>query len=133
MKRFKYINDFKGGFMVKTIEAIGKIAVKHMKTSELIETLAKAELKEDYTFTPAEIVRAFTETNSFPFSRPDVDFIKSCFQSEALQQSKSRWETAAKEKNIDLAKSELKNYNKIRNSIKGKFKGLLYYKGGDPA
>lgn len=113
------------------LETIGKIAVKHMKTSELIETLAKAEIKGNYTFTPAEIVMAFTETNSFQFSRPDVDFIKSCLQSVALQQSKEKWETAAKEGNIDLAKSELKNYNKIRDSIKENFKGLLYYKGGD--
>lgn len=120
--------------MTKTslsLEAIGKIAVKHLKTGELIETLAKAELKENYIFTPAEIVRAFTQTNSFPFSRPDVDFIKSCLQSEALQQSKEKWETAAKGKNIDLAKAELENYNKIRDTIKADFKGLIYYKGGD--
>lgn len=83
------------------------------------------------TSAPTGIVAAFTKTNSFPFSRPDVDFIKSCLQSESLQQSKNKWETAVKEGNTDFVKSELENYNKIRDSIKENFNGLLYYKGGD--
>lgn len=121
--------------MTKTLpplEAIGKIAVKHMKTVELIEALAKAELEENYIFTSAEIVRAFTETNTFPFSRPDLNYIKACLQSESLQRSKEKWKTAVKEGYTDFVKSELKNYNKIRNELKENFKGLLYYKGGDP-
>lgn len=116
---------------IPSLEAIGKIAIKHLKTSELIERIARTEIDIDYIFSSAGIVMAFTETNSFQFARPDVDFIKSCLQSEALQQSKEKWETAAKKGNTDLAKSELKNYNKIRDSIKENFKGLLYYKGGD--
>lgn len=115
---------------IPPLETIAEIAIKHLKTSELIEKIAKAEINAKYTFSPAGLVMAFTETNAFPFSRPDVDFIKSCLQSATLQQSKEKWETAAKEKNIDLAKFELGNYNKIRNAIKENFKGLLYYKGG---
>lgn len=115
---------------IPTIESIAEITIKHLKTSELIEKIAKAEINANYTFSPARLVMAFTETNAFPFSRPDVDFIKSCLQSEILQQSKEKWETAAKAKNTDLVKSELENYNKIRDAIKAGFKGLLYYKGG---
>lgn len=117
---------------IPSLEAIGEIAVKHLKTSELIEMIARTEINEKCDFSPAGIVAAFTKTISFPFSRPDVDFIKSCLQSEVLQQAKGKWETAAKEGNINLAKSELENYNRIRDSIKENFKGLLYYKGGDP-
>lgn len=117
---------------IPSLESIRKIAIKHLKTSELIEKIAKTEISTNYIFSPAGLVMAFTETNAFPLSRPDVDFIKSCLQSETLQKSKAKWETAAKEGNINLAKSELENYNKIRNSIKENFKGLLYYKGGDP-
>ena len=118
---------------IPPIETIAEIAIKHLKTSELIERIAKTEMEINYIFSPAGIIMAFTETNAFPFSRPDVNFIKACLQSEALQQSKEKWETAAKGKNIDLAKSELENYNKIRDTIKADFKGLLYYKGGDTA
>lgn len=118
---------------IPSLETIGEIAVKHLKTSELIEMIARAEINQQYDFSTAGIVAAFTKTNAFPFSRPDVEFIKSCIQSETLQQSKGKWQTAAEEKNIDLAKSELENYNKIRNAIKENFKGLLYYKGGDSA
>ena len=114
---------------VPSIETIGKIAIKHLKTSELIERIARTEIEINYIFSTAGLMMAFTETNTFPFSQNDVAFIKACLQSEALQQSK--WEEAAKEGNIDLVKSELENYNKIRDTIKGNFKGLLYYKGGD--
>lgn len=116
---------------IPSLEAIGEIAIKHLKTSELIEMIARAEINKKYDFSPTGIVAAFTKTNSFPFSRPDVDFIKACLQSEPLQQSKNNWETAAKEGNTDLVKSELENYNNIRKGIKENFKGLLYYKGGD--
>lgn len=116
---------------IPSLETIGEIAIKHLKTSELIEMIARAEINEKYDFSPTGIVAAFTKTNSFPFSRPDVDFIKACLQSEPLQQSKNKWETAAKEGNTDFAKLELKNYNRIREAIKGGFKGLLYYKGGN--
>lgn len=116
-----------------TFETIGKIAIKHLKTSDLIEMLAKAEIKENNTFSPAEIVKAFTKTSSFPFSRPDVDFIKACLRSKKLQQSKEKWTAAAEAGETDIAKTELENYNSIRNAIKADFKGLIYYKGGDPA
>lgn len=115
---------------ISSLETIAEIAIKHLKTSELIKKIAKAEINANYIFSPAGLVMAFTETNAFPFSRPDVDFIKSCLRSEALQQSKEKWQTAAKEKNIDLAKFELENYNKIKETIKADFKSLLYYKGG---
>ena len=111
---------------IPSLETIEETAIKHLKTSELIE------MNSSYDFSPAGIVAAFTKTNSFPFSRSDVDFIKSCLQSEALQQSKEKWEKSAKEGNTDLVKSELENYNRIRGAIKGTFKGLLYYKGGEP-
>lgn len=124
------MTDTKINTIPPSLETIAEIAIKHLKTSELIEKVAKAEINANYIFSPAGLVMAFTETNAFPFSRTDVDFIKSCLQSETLQQSKEKWETAAKGKNIDLAKSELENYNKIRDAIKGNFKGLLYYKGG---
>lgn len=117
---------------ITSLESIGKIAIKHLKTSKLIEKIAKTEISTNYIFSPIGLVMAFTETNAFPFSRPDVDFIKSCLQSEILQQSKKKWETAAKEGKTNLVKFELENYNRIRNSIKENFKGLLYYKGGDP-
>lgn len=116
---------------IPSLEAIGEIAIKHLKTSELIEMIARAEINSSYDFNSAGLVAAFTKTNAFPFSRSDVDFIKSCLQAEALQQSKQNWETAAKEGNTDLAKSELENYNRIRANIKENFKGLIYYKGGD--
>lgn len=117
---------------IPSLETIGEIAIKQLKTSELIEMIAREEINSSYDFSPAEIVRAFTETNSFQFSRSDVDFIKACLQSEALQQSKEKWEKSAKEGSTDLVKSELENYNRIRGAIKENFKGLLYYKGGDP-
>lgn len=117
---------------IPSLETIGEIAIKHLKTSELIEMIARAEINSSYDFSPAGIVAAFTRTNSFQFSRSDVDFIKSCLQSEALQQSKEKWEKSAKEGSTDLVKSELENYNRIRGAIKETFKGLLYYKGGEP-
>lgn len=104
-----------------------KTAVKHMKTADLIERIALFELEKDYTFPPSEIVRAFMETNCFPFSRPDVDFIKACLKSETLQASEKAWKTYAAEKRIEAVKEELKIYHALRNEIKSDFKGLLYY------
>lgn len=104
-----------------------KIAVKHMKTDNLIERIAAFELEKNYTFPPSEIVRAFMETDCFPFSRPDVEFIKACLKSETLQTSKMAWKTYAAEKRTEAVKSELKIYHAIRNEIKNSLKGLIYY------
>lgn len=104
-----------------------KTAVKHMKTAELIERIALFELEKNYTFPPSEIVRAFMETNCFPFSRPDVDFIKACLKSETLQASEKAWKAYAAEKRTEAVKTELGIYHAFRNEIKSGFKGLIYY------
>lgn len=104
-----------------------KTAVKHMKTADLIERIAFFELEKDYTFSPSEIVRAFMETDCFPFSRPDVDFIKACLKSETLQASEKAWKTYAAGKRTEAVKTELEIYHAIRNEIKSGFKGLIYY------
>lgn len=112
----------------RVLREAAKTAVKHMKTAELIEQIALFELEKDYTFPPSEIVRAFMETNCFPFSRPDVDFIKACLRSETLQTSEKAWKAYAAEKKTEAVKEELKIYHAFRNEIKSSFKGLLYYK-----
>lgn len=99
-----------------------------VKTSKLIEMLAATELKEGYIFSPAEITRAFVETNCKPFSRSDVDFIKACLQSESLKTLSENWQKHAREKNIELAKMEVKTYNFLREKIKAQFNGLIFYK-----
>lgn len=109
------------------MQEVGKIAIKHMKTANLIERIAAFELEKNYTFPPSEIVRAFMETNCFPFSRPDVDFIKACLQSEVFQASEKAWKTYAAEKRTEAVKTELKIYHAIRNEIKNSLKGLIYY------
>lgn len=111
----------------RVLREAAKTAVKHMKTAELIEQIALFELEKDYTFPPSEIVRAFMETNCFPFSRPDVDFIKACLRSETLQTSEKAWKAYAAEKKTEAVKAELKIYHAFRNEIKSGFKGLLYY------
>lgn len=111
----------------RILREAAEIAVKHMKTAKLIERIAAFELEKNYTFPPSEIVRAFMETNCFPFSRPDVDFIKACLKSKALQASKRAWETYAEEKKTEAVKTELEIYHVIRNEIKSGFKGLIYY------
>lgn len=105
-----------------------KTAVKHMKTADLIERIALFEMEKNYIFPPSEIVRAFMETNCFLFSRPDVDFIKTCLKSKALQTSEKAWKAYAAEKKTEAVKEELKIYHALRNEIKSGFKGLLYYK-----
>lgn len=112
----------------RILREAAKTAVKHMKTAKLIERIAAFELEKNYTFPPSEIVRAFMETNCFPFSRPDVDFIKACLKSETLQVSKRAWKAYAVERKKEAVKEELKIYHALRNEIKSGFKGLIYYK-----
>lgn len=112
----------------KVLREVGKITLKHMKTAKLIERIAAFELEKNYTFPPSEIVRAFMETNCFPFSRPDVDFIKTCLRSETLQTSEKAWKAYAAEKKTEAVKEELKIYHALRNEIKSGFKGLIYYR-----
>lgn len=99
-----------------------------IKTDKLIETLAMAEIKENCTFTPAEITRAFTETKCKPFSRGDMEFIKACLKSESLQALKRNYTKHSKEKYVKLAKIEVDTYNYLRSKIKQNFNGLIFYK-----
>ncbi len=73
-------------------------------------------------------MRAFTETNTFPFSCIDVAFIKACKGSAELQALWKTFEALANDKQISAAKAELEKYNALRENIKGNFQGLIYYK-----
>lgn len=112
----------------ETLDKIMQEYITILKTKELIERLATAEIEENYIFTSTEIIRAFTETNCKPFSRSDVDFIKTCLQSESLKALSENWQKHAKEKNIELVKMEVDTYNFLRRKIKAQFNGLIFYK-----
>lgn len=104
---------------------------QYEKTNMLIEMLAKTERKEGVIFSSAAIAKAIAETASDVFTRPDIEYKKELMEHTELDNMFKAMEQAAKDKNIKLAKSILKQRNEIIRNIKSGFKGLKFYVGNN--
>ena len=61
---------------IPSLDAIGEIAIKHLKTSELIEMIARAEINKKYDFSPHGNSGSFHKDKFFPVLPSRCGFYK---------------------------------------------------------